>query len=276
MKIFRVKTIMEEDFSKYNGEGTDLRKAQLRMLDILIAVDKICRKHNIPYWLDYGTLLGAVRHGGFIPWDDDVDISMMKDDYNRFLAIAPKELPEQFAIQNTNTEKYHYVPFTKVIDKYSKVTVISKNQLQQKRKYQGLWIDIFPVIKGDVRYLNLVEPLYVRCFHRIHHFEPFNFKVLVAYMLYPFVWVAKQIICLQGLLGDKEKIMEDFGVPETAPARQKFYSDYLPTREIQFEGVSFPAPNHTDKVLTKEYGDYMQVPPEDKRIIHHAEITYLK
>lgn len=276
MKIFRVKTIMEEDFSKYNGEGTDLRKAQLRMLDILIAVDKICRKHNIPYWLDYGTLLGAVRHGGFIPWDDDVDISMMKDDYNRFLAIAPKELPEQFAIQNTNTEKYHYVPFTKVIDKYSKVTVISKNQLQQKRKYQGLWIDIFPVIKGDVRYLNLVEPLYVRCFHRIHHFEPFNFKVLVAYMLYPFVWVAKQIICLQGLLGDKEKIMEDFGVPETAPARQKFYSDYLPIREIQFEGVSFPAPNHTDKVLTKEYGDYMQVPPEDKRIIHHAEITYLK
>jgi lipopolysaccharide cholinephosphotransferase len=267
---------MEEDFSKYNGEGTDLRKAQLRMLDILIAVDKICRKHNIPYWLDYGTLLGAVRHGGFIPWDDDVDISMMKDDYNRFLAIAPKELPEQFAIQNTNTEKYHYVPFTKVIDKYSKVTVISKNQLQQKRKYQGLWIDIFPVIKGDVRYLNLVEPLYVRCFHRIHHFEPFNFKVLVAYMLYPFVWVAKQIICLQGLLGDKEKIMEDFGVPETAPARQKFYSDYFPTREIQFEGVSFPAPNHTDKVLTKEYGDYMQVPPEDKRIIHHAEITYLK
>lgn len=276
MKIFRVKTIMEEDFSKYNGEGTDLRKAQLRMLDILIAVDKICRKHNIPYWLDYGTLLGAVRHGGFIPWDDDVDISMMKDDYNRFLAIAPKELSEQFAIQNTNTEKYHYVPFTKVIDKYSKVTVISKNQLQQKRKYQGLWIDIFPVIKGDVRYLNLVEPLYVRCFHRIHHFEPFNFKVLVAYMLYPFVWVAKQIICLQGLLGDKEKIMEDFGVPETAPARQKFYSDYLPIREIQFEGVSFPAPNHTDKVLTKEYGDYMQVPPEDKRIIHHAEITYLK
>ena len=85
-----------EDFSKYNGEGTMLRKAQLRMLDILIAVDKICRKHNIPYWLDYGTLLGAVRHGGFIPWDDDLDISMMKEDYDRFLTIASKELPEQF------------------------------------------------------------------------------------------------------------------------------------------------------------------------------------
>ena len=58
-----------EDYSKYNGEGTQLRKAQLCMLNILVEIDKICRKHNIPYWLDSGTLLGAVRHGGFIPWD---------------------------------------------------------------------------------------------------------------------------------------------------------------------------------------------------------------
>ena len=58
---------MTEDFSKYNGEGTVLRKAQTKMLDILVEVDKVCRKHNITYWIDYGTLLGAIRHGGFVP-----------------------------------------------------------------------------------------------------------------------------------------------------------------------------------------------------------------
>ena len=71
---------MEEDFSKYNGEGTMLRKAQLRMVDILVAIDKVCRDNGINYWIDYGTLLGAVRHKGFIPWDDDIDICVLTED----------------------------------------------------------------------------------------------------------------------------------------------------------------------------------------------------
>lgn len=86
----------QEDFSKYNGEGTTLRKAQLRMLDILIEVDKICRKHNIPYWLDSGTLLGAVRHGGFIPWDDDMDICVMRKDYKLLKKYLSEELSDKF------------------------------------------------------------------------------------------------------------------------------------------------------------------------------------
>ena len=85
-----------EEFSKYNGEGTPLRMAQLRMLAILVEVDKICRKHNITYWLDYGTLLGAVRHKGFIPWDDDVDICVMRKDYDKLRKYLQQELPEQF------------------------------------------------------------------------------------------------------------------------------------------------------------------------------------
>ena len=80
-----------EDYSRYNGEGTVLRKAQIREVEILIEVDKICRKHNIKYWIDFGTLLGAVRHKGFIPWDDDLDICMLSEDYNRFLEVAPNQ-----------------------------------------------------------------------------------------------------------------------------------------------------------------------------------------
>ena len=88
-----------EDFSCYNGEGTELRKMQIRILEIMVEIDKLCRKHDIKYWLDGGTLLGAVRHGGFIPWDDDLDICMMQEDYEKFIEIAPKELPEHLLLQ---------------------------------------------------------------------------------------------------------------------------------------------------------------------------------
>ena len=79
--------MIQEDLSKYNPEGSILRRAQLRELEILIEVDKICRKHNIEYFLDWGTLLGAVRHGGFIPWDDDIDISVRRKDYSRLCKV---------------------------------------------------------------------------------------------------------------------------------------------------------------------------------------------
>ena len=77
--------------AKYNPEGSTLRKAQLRMAEMLKYIDKICHEHSITYWMDFGTLLGAVRHGGFIPWDDDTDICMPIEDYERFkrLLITP-------------------------------------------------------------------------------------------------------------------------------------------------------------------------------------------
>ena len=78
-----------EDFTKYNGDGTPLRKAQLCMLNILIEIDRICRKHDIPYWLDSGTLLGAVRHGGFIPWDDDFDVWMTRENIDKLMNFIP-------------------------------------------------------------------------------------------------------------------------------------------------------------------------------------------
>ena len=99
------KLISNEDFSVYNGENTILRKAQLRMLEILVQVSSICDKHAIPYWIDYGTLLGAVRHNGFIPWDDDLDISILKKDYTKLSKVLQKELPLNLVFQNWKNEK---------------------------------------------------------------------------------------------------------------------------------------------------------------------------
>jgi lipopolysaccharide cholinephosphotransferase len=142
---------MKEDFSKYNGEGTTLRKAQLRMLDILIEVDKIFRKHNIPYWLDFGTLLGAVRHGGFIPWDDDMDITVMRKDYKRLRKILQKELPEQFVFQDETTDKYYPVQFGKVKDRKSIIEEFPP--LNKHVKERGLFVDLFLVERGNASIL---------------------------------------------------------------------------------------------------------------------------
>ena len=86
---------MQTSETSKTSESTLLRAAQLRLLDILIEIDRICQKHNIVYWIDYGTLLGAVRHGGFIPWDDDIDLSMPTRDYEKFMRIAPEELDKK-------------------------------------------------------------------------------------------------------------------------------------------------------------------------------------
>lgn len=267
---------MKGDFSKYNGEGTDLRKAQLRMLEILIEVDKICRKHNIPYWLDYGTLLGAVRHGGFIPWDDDVDISMMKEDYDRFLDIAPKELPEQFAVQNLSTDKYYSLTFTKIVDKKSKTIDSTGVYSQSKRKYQGLWVDIFPVIKGNVHLRLWLDRLYGGCYRRVHHFAPFSISVVISYILYPFAWLAKQLMSFFCSFCDDNLRMDDFGTIENESKCQKFYDDFIPTKEMMFENHPFLVPNKHDKVLTYYYGDYMKLPNEEQRVGHLTHFEFFE
>ena len=84
-----------------------LRACQLKQLSILEEVDRICKKHGIGYWLDGGSLLGAVRHGGFIPWDDDIDIGMTKSDLERFEKIAPAELPETLFLQTRRSDPAH-------------------------------------------------------------------------------------------------------------------------------------------------------------------------
>lgn len=92
----------------------DLQMLWKKEIQILDVIDSICKKHNITYFLVWGTLLGSVRHKGFIPWDDDVDIGMPGKSYNKFLKIASKELGKEYFLQTGLTDKWHPVPFSKV------------------------------------------------------------------------------------------------------------------------------------------------------------------
>src|SRR3954468_16666800 len=103
-----------DDLSIYNPEGSELRRAQLKMLEILDIFDKICRKHNIKYWLACGTLLGARRHGGFIPWDDDLDVVVLQSDYNKIISVLKAELPENLKLQSRETDEKYWWYFPKI------------------------------------------------------------------------------------------------------------------------------------------------------------------
>ena len=116
---------------RFNPDGSQLRKHQLRMLEILVVIDKICRKHQIPYWLSSGTLIGAVRHNGFIPWDDDLDIEMMRNDYLHLLEVLTKELPDWLALQTDETDPNYFFFYAKVRDR--------RSVLNEGNNYDRMW-----------------------------------------------------------------------------------------------------------------------------------------
>lgn len=259
---------MEEDFSKYNGEGTQLRKAQLRMLDILLEVDKICRKHNIPYWIDYGTLLGAIRHGGFIPWDDDIDICVMDEYYGRLRKVLIEELPTQFVFQDSKTDINAFFYYGRVRDKHSYCYYPYFTKLRE----QGLWIDIFRVDRVfSKQSKQFVDYFFRRSFREIHNYGSVAYKSsikrvfnkIIAYVIHPFVLLAKNLDkwfannSNKGLLSHYAYNYSSMWALE---------ENVFPLTEVEFEGHKFLAPHNYDEHLRIRYGDYMQLPPEEKRV----------
>ena len=129
------------DISEINAEGTQLRKHQLKMLEMLKYVDELCRKHDIPYYLSGGTLLGAVRHQGFIPWDDDLDIILMKKDFRRLLNVLRNEPSVDYVLQCHQTDPYYIAPYAKLRMKNTQIREWNENDIYYR--YRGIYIDIF-------------------------------------------------------------------------------------------------------------------------------------
>ena len=110
---------LEELRARFNPEGSPLRRQQMVMLQMVKVLDAICKKHDIPYFLYGGTLLGAFRHDGFIPWDDDLDVAMLRRDYKRLLKVLPAELPDNIVLQTNDTDKNYFFFVGKLRDKRS-------------------------------------------------------------------------------------------------------------------------------------------------------------
>lgn len=260
---------MKEDISKYNPEGSTLRKAQLRMLDILIEVDKICRKHKIEYFLDSGTLLGAVRHGGFIPWDDDLDIAIRSEDLPRLRKALKEELPANFCYQDRTTEWNYFMTIAKVRDKNS----IFDDSYSSRMKERGIYIDIFlvePIVPLWIK--DKIDFVYIRCLRGIHNYSERLIEKILGYICYIPAVIAMMICRGIAKVFNSNKYGRAYGFKSVMYVNKDIL---FPVKEIEFEGHTFMAPNDSDALLKNFYGDYMQIPPEDKRITHLAEITFL-
>ncbi len=250
----------------------NLRECQLKQLRILQEIDRICRKHHIEYWLDGGTLLGAVRHGGFIPWDDDIDIAMRLEDERRFEAIAPQELPDWLFLQTPLSDPNSKEPITKIRDITS--LYIERGDNFQTDYVKGIFVDIFPFVDyPDIsrKWIRRLTKGISKSHSILHHTHYYSLRAFAEF----FYFGAKYALCsaawaVVSRLGKKNRVSD---VPYLNGRGISFDKRAVwPLDTIRFEGCEFPAPGNPDSYLRDLYGDYMTLPPEDKREFHSVFI----
>ncbi len=273
------------------SKNIELKDIQNAALGILIEFVRICDEYKLNYYISGGTYLGAVRHHGFIPWDDDVDVAMPRSDYKRFIEIAPKVMDKKYKLKHYSLQDgiIHY--FAKIEDgRYQLID----NTASIPRKV-NLWIDIFPldglpegpvkrklhqdhllVLRGLFK-LSLFEKIVMQSNHDRPWYENSVIavakKVNFSKILSPY----KRMRALDKALSKYDfykstYIMNFMGSYKfkSVMDREKIYADGA---MYDFEGYQFHAPKDYDAYLTQIYGDYMKLPPEDKRNWHQTVIV---
>ena len=256
----------KQNLKQYNQNH--LREMQLKLVDILREVTKVCDRHNIPYWLDSGTLLGAVRHGGFIPWDDDIDICIPVEDLPR-LVEACRELPEHLSLQCPATEPEMRMPVYKVRDNNSLIVEAGDDFALSYEK--GLFVDIFPMTAWpsfSAKFSRKVARGYCRAnaiLHAQHYYslrstaELFYFGMKRA--LFATMWKVGGWFCR------KDEYYSNT-LDNSGNGNRHLRSTVFPLTEIEFEGERFKAPANVDQYLKDLFRDYMALPPEEHRTGH--------
>lgn len=268
-----IKTAFSDE--RLSGDTT-LRRAQLVMLRLLRVFDAICHKHGLSYWLDAGTLLGAARHGGFIPWDDDVDVMMPVEDYRRFIEVAVAELPDDAFLQTKRTDPEHDISWAKLRDRFSYMDDPGGPYPYS----QGIPIDIFPA------YLQTSRQFRLRSLFSV--LEPFNnapdrtsprfslkhnaFNLVNGAVQRLFLAVMRIPALRRAFIAWGNQGEAGWCYDPERPWFQFFPRDCVfPLSTIAFEGYEFSCPRDAERYLTIYYGDWKTLPPEEKRNAHGVQ-----
>lgn len=254
-----------------NRESGDtvLRQTQLVELKMLKQFHNICQKHRLNYWLDSGTLLGAVRHGGFIPWDDDIDVVMPMKDYKRIINLPKNEIPHDIFLKTRHTDPKTVHCVTKLMDKYSTYICYSNAAIDA---HKGIVIDIFPFISYPglsdrlIHYIVNISSWRIAYAIKMHKITlkgiGFFIKTLIESKILITIFYLLRFLFPSDKIGNK---LEE-NTYKITHSKKSIY----PLKKIKFEDGYFWSPNNHDTYLTVLYGDYMKLPPEDEQQGHHA------
>lgn len=274
------KLYSDEDFLK--TVNPLLRKAQMKQIEILEEFDRVCEAHGIKYFLSGGSVLGAIRHGGFIPWDDDIDVGICRDQYEKFLEVA-SEMNERFYLQSEDNDPNYPLAVPKI--RMRDTLMVCADYAGNKNIGQELSIDL-------VIYDNVPNDPAVRQKHKklLNLYDPAIKTKAGVPMKYGFVKnVIIKLVSLQSakkLKAKRRTLMRDWHLKNTEEDKYitalcvvnydkiMYPIDVIrePVRrhDITFEGKVFPVPHQAEKFLEMQFGDYMRLPAPEKRITHNV------
>ncbi len=260
---------------EYKSEINELQKIQLSMLKDF---DAVCQKHRISYQLFSGTALGAVRHKGFIPWDDDIDVVMLREDYERFFDSASKELDSnKYYVQREFSE--HWPMFFSKL-RLNGTTYIEKYHSHDARIHQGIYIDIFPCdnlsdsrLMQKLQYIAskivIAKSLYARGYET-------NSTVKKCFMQFCRILPTEPFkrLCIRRNDSSSLKVHTFFGGGKKFERSIFFREWFEQSVKMRFEDSEFPVSAHYDEMLRVMYGDYMVMPTLEQRVCkRHAAIV---
>ncbi len=276
------------------NELTDLRRLQLEELRILEEFVRVCDENNLRYYSLGGTLLGSIRHKGFIPWDDDIDVSMPRKDYEIFLKLPKEKFKDGFETVFYEKDKDYRYPWARMITRDMKII----NNMANIPKEEFAWIDIIPLDgfpnKGIKRIFHKINLSFWWNLNQIVQFDELvdqkrkrslfgRISIKIAKL---FKWLGKIInyrTCLKQINKTLMKYPYDTNSDEIINFLAAYGFDEVFTRdsfsaikEYEFEGRKIKGPQDYDSVLKRIYGNYMEIPPVEQRKKHCTQIIFEK
>lgn len=257
-----------------------LRQLQLTQLEILKVFDKFCRKHDLKYSLYAGSLLGAVRHKGFIPWDDDLDVCMSRAEYDRFIALWEQFHPEGYILQNKESSPGYWQSFSKIRKDH---TTFLQEEREAGKYHTGIFLDIFPLDRMPNTKLNRM----------IFKWHCMKYQLLTREFVPPkastVVRMGSSVILVCTPKGRREKVRQNtlkkitryddqhnlqiVAIETMESMRRPFAPDMLNKYvDLTFEDGEFMCFAGWDDHLRRKFGDYMQLPPVEERAWRHHPI----
>lgn len=269
--------ITDYDYSKID-KYEELRKIQLKQIEILNKIDQFCKKNSISYSIAYGTMLGAVRHGGFIPWDDDMDICMLRSDYDKFLSLWQDD--DKFILQNHTTNSDFTQTFSKI--RMKNTAFVQENDLN-KSYHKGIFVDIFPFDRKADGYfkqkLQIIDVMLYQLYFRGYVPENNGLILKLGSALLLKIHnrnnynklAEKHLNKIKKYNSNKELLL--FDTCTFSDMKKSYDKDLFENlTEIEFDGYRFSVIRDYEKFLKICYGDYMKLPPKDEQTWYHHPI----